>query len=89
MPGSFKGPGGERYAPQISVSIFARGLLKALQTRVFLAPLDVIKDDPLVRAIADPERIRTLIASRDPGDSKLYRWDVRLRGAGESVFIEI
>jgi len=89
MPGSFKGPGGERYAPQISVSIFARGLLKALQTRVFLAPLDAIKDDPLVCAIGDPERIRTLIASRDPGDPKLYRWDVRLRGAGEAVFIEI
>jgi protocatechuate 3,4-dioxygenase alpha subunit len=89
MPGSFQGPGGERYAPQISVSIFARGLLKALRTRVFLAPLDMIKDDPLVRAIGDPERVRTLIASRDPGDPKLYRWDVRLRGAGEAVFIEI
>ena len=89
MPGSFKGPGGERYAPQISVSIFARGLLKALQTRVFLAPLDVIKDDPLVRAIGDLERLRTLIASRDRGDPKLYHWDVRLRGAGEAVFIEI
>jgi protocatechuate 3,4-dioxygenase alpha subunit len=89
MPGAFKDAGGERYAPQISVRIFARGLLKALQTRVFLAPLDVIKDDPLVRAIGDPERIRTLIASRDPGDPKLYRWDVRLRGAGEAVFIEI
>jgi protocatechuate 3,4-dioxygenase, alpha subunit len=89
MPGSFQRPGGERYAPQISVSIFARGLLKALRTRVFLAPLDMIKDDPLVRAIGDPERVRTLIASRDPGDPKLYRWDVRLRGAGEAVFIEI
>ena len=41
MPGSFKGPGGETYAPQISVAIFARGLLKALHTRVFLAPIDL------------------------------------------------
>src|SRR5206468_1581908 len=46
MPGSFKGPGGETYAPQISVAIFARGLLRALHTRVFLAPLEVVKDDP-------------------------------------------
>ena len=89
MPGSFKGPGGETYAPQISVSIFARGLLKAARTRVFLAPLDAIKDDPLVRAIGDPERVRTLIAARDAADPRLYRWDVRLRGAGEAVFIEI
>ena len=88
MPGSFRGPGGEAYAPQISVTIFARGLLKAVQTRVLLAPLDAIKDDPLARAIADPDRLRTLIATRDPNDPKVYRWDVRLRGAGEAVFIE-
>jgi len=88
MPGSFKGPGGETHAPQISVSIFARGLLKALQTRVFLVPLEAVKDDPLARAIGDPERLRTLIATRDSKDPKLYRWDVRLRGAGEAVFIE-
>jgi len=88
MPGPFKGPGGETYAPQLSVTIFARGLLKAVRTRVFLAPIDAIKDDPLARAIGDTERLRTLIATRDPGDPQIYRWDVRLRGAGEAVFIE-
>jgi protocatechuate 3,4-dioxygenase, alpha subunit len=88
MPGSFKGLGGETYAPQISVAIFARGLLKALHTRVFLAPLEVIKDDPLALAIGDPDRLRTLVAIRDSKDPKVYRWDVRLQGAGEAVFIE-
>jgi protocatechuate 3,4-dioxygenase, alpha subunit len=88
-PGSFKGPGGEAYAPQISVAIFARGLLKALHTRVFLAPIDLIKDDPLARAIGDLERLRTLVATPDARDPKIYRWDVRLRGAGEAVFIEL
>ena len=87
-PGSYKGPNGESYAPQISVAIFARGLLKALHTRVFLAPLDLVKDDPLARAIGDPERLRTLVATPEP-DKKGYRWDVRLRGAGEAVFIEL
>ena len=88
MPGSFRGPGGETYAPQVSVAIFARGLLKALHTRVFLAPLAAVKDDPLARAIGDLDRLRTLIATRDGNDPKVYRWDVRLRGAGEAVFIE-
>ena len=87
MPGPFKGAGGETYAPQISVAIFARGLLKALHTRVFLSPLELIKDDPLARAINDPARLRTLIATRDAKDPKTYRWDVRLRGDGEAVFI--
>lgn len=88
-PGSYKGPNGETYAPQISVAIFARGLLKALHTRVFLAPIDLVKDDPLARAIGDSERLRTLVATADPKDPKTYRWDVRLRGAGEAVFIEL
>ena len=88
-PARSRAPGGETYAPQISVTIFARGLLKAVQTRVFLAPLDAIKDDPLARAIGDPDRLRTLVAQRDPGNPKIYRWDVRLQGAGETVFIEL
>jgi protocatechuate 3,4-dioxygenase alpha subunit len=89
MPGSFRGPAGDTYAPQLSVTIFARGLLKAVQTRVFLAPLEAIAADPLARAIGDPDRLRTLIAQRDPGAANIYRWDVRLQGHGETVFIEL
>ena len=88
MPGPFTGPGGVRYAPQLSVMIFARGLLKAVRTRVFLAPLDAIKDDPLAQAIGDLDRLRTLVAARDGDNPSLYRWDVRLQGTGESVFLE-
>jgi len=88
-PGPFTGPDGEAYAAQLSVTIFARGLLKAVRTRVFVAPLDAIKDDPLARAIDDPDRLRTLVATRDPHDPRIYRWDVRLQGAGETVFIEL
>ena len=88
LPGAFTGPGRESYAPQLSITIFARGLLKAVRTRVFLAPLEAIKDDPLARAIGNLERLGTLVATRDPHDPKIYRWDVRLQGAGETVFIE-
>jgi protocatechuate 3,4-dioxygenase alpha subunit len=89
LPGPFRGPGGETYAPQLSVAIFARGLLKALHTRVFLAPLALVQDDPLARAIGDPARLGTLIAARDERDPRTYRWDVRLRGPGEAVFLEL
>ena len=89
MPGAYTAPGGQRYAPQLNVMIFARGLLKAVTTRVFLADLGEIKDDPLARAIGDPERLRTLVAARDPNDPSRYRWDVRLQGEGETVFIEL
>ena len=88
VPGSFTSPGGEVFAPQISVTIFARGLLKAVQTRVFLAPLEAIKDDPLARVLANSDRLSTLIATRDPDDPTIYRWDVRLQGSADTVFID-
>jgi len=88
MPGGYQGPGGERYAPQISVTIFVRGLLKGVQTRVFLASLDVIKDDFLVRALGNSDRLSTLVATRDPNNPKIYRWNVQLQGGGETVFID-
>ena len=89
MPAAYTDPGGQTYAPQLHVMIFARGLLKAVCTRVFLADPGTIKDDPLARAIGNPDRLRTLVAARDPKDPKLYRWDVRLQGEGETVFIEL
>jgi protocatechuate 3,4-dioxygenase alpha subunit len=70
------------------VTIFARGLLKAVQTRVFLASLDAIKDDPLAHVLANSDRLSTLVATRDPNDPKIYRWDVRLQGSAETVFID-
>lgn len=89
MPGRYTAHDGRTYAPQLNVMIFARGLLKAVCTRVFLAGLDAIKDDPLARAVGSPDRMTTLVAARDPGDPKLFRWDVRLQGEGETVFIEL
>ena len=88
-PGAYTAPDGERYAPQLSVLVFARGLLKPVRTRVFLSELDAIKDDPLARAIGDADRLRTLVAARDASDPRTYRWDIRLQGAAETVFIEI
>jgi protocatechuate 3,4-dioxygenase alpha subunit len=87
MPGAYTGPGGERYAPQLHVTIFSRGLLKAVRTRVFLAGLNAIGDDPLARAVGNPDRLKTLVAARDSKDPTLYRWDIRLQGEGETVFI--
>ena len=86
MPGACTGATGEKYAPQIHVTIFARGLLKAVRTRVFLAPPEAIKEDPLGRAAG--ARSTTLVAVRDAGDPGIWRWDVRLQGNDETAFIE-
>lgn len=70
-------------APAIDVTIFARGLLKALRTRVYLASRDAVRGDPAMAKLADSPRLDTLIATRD---GREYRWEVRLQGERETVF---
>ena len=74
-------PGGK--APSIDVSIFARGLLKPLRTRVYFSP-DAARADPDIASIAGSPRLATLVAKA--AGSGEYRWDVRLQGEGETVF---
>ncbi len=71
-------------ARRIESPIFARGLLKALRTRVYLAPEDKVRADPALKPIASSPRVKTLVATATGAGE--YRWDVRLQGEGETVF---
>ncbi|MFE0926246.1 protocatechuate 3,4-dioxygenase subunit alpha [Streptomyces mutabilis] len=73
-------------APYVSVCVFARGLLVHLYTRIYL-PGDrvALAADPLLSRV-DAERRDTLIAA-DEGNGT-YRFDIRLQGEGETVFLE-
>ncbi|MFG2574858.1 protocatechuate 3,4-dioxygenase subunit alpha [Streptomyces sp. NPDC048481] len=73
-------------APHLSVCVFARGLLVHLFTRIYLPGDDAaLAADPLLRRV-DPARRDTLVATREP--SGTYRFDIRLQGEGETVFLE-
>ncbi|WP_405989483.1 protocatechuate 3,4-dioxygenase subunit alpha [Streptomyces sp. NBC_00986] len=73
-------------APYLSACVFARGLLVHLFTRIYL-PGDeaALAADPLLSGL-DAARRDTLIA-RDDGKGT-YRFDIRLQGEGETVFLE-
>ncbi len=72
-------------APFIAMVVFARGLLNRLFTRVYLPDdADVLARDPFLSSLEEGRR-STLIATRD-GDGS-YRFDVRLQGEGETVFL--
>ncbi|MGW0985973.1 protocatechuate 3,4-dioxygenase subunit alpha [Streptomyces sp. NPDC002486] len=75
-----------RNAPYLSVCVFARGLLVHLYTRIYL-PDDaaVLAADPLLASLADARR-DTLIATEEGNGT--YRFDIRLQGEGETVFLE-
>lgn len=61
--------------------MFARGLTHHLFTRAYLAD----GADPLLDALP-AERRATLVAAEDA--PRTYRFDIRLQGEGETVFLE-
>ena len=73
----------EGAAPFIAMTVFARGLLNRLFTRIYLPGHDEIGSDPLL-ATLPADRRSTLIARRD-ADGLVF--DVTLQGAGETVFL--
>ncbi len=73
-------------APYVSVFVFARGLLTHLFTRLYLPGDDAaLAADPLLSRV-DEERRGTLIAAEEGNGT--YRFDIRLQGEGETVFLE-
>jgi protocatechuate 3,4-dioxygenase alpha subunit len=43
----------------------------------------------VLRLIEQPERRKTLIARRAPGDGNTYVFDIHLQGAEETVFFDV
>ncbi|WP_105971314.1 protocatechuate 3,4-dioxygenase subunit alpha [Streptomyces geranii] len=74
-------PPGNTGLPYISVCVFARGLLHHLYTRAYLAD----GADPLLDSLPAGRRA-TLVAAE--GERRTYRFDIRLQGEGETVFLE-
>ncbi|MBL6458504.1 protocatechuate 3,4-dioxygenase subunit alpha [Belnapia sp. T6] len=85
-PGAVRAEGNAFQAPHVVVSLFARGLLKQLVTRLYFAGEPLNEQDPVLSAVP-PDRRGTLIA-RPEGDGA-WRLDMRLQGEGEMVFLEI
>jgi protocatechuate 3,4-dioxygenase, alpha subunit len=83
-PGGVPAADGSPQAPHIDVSIFARGLLQRLVTRIYFADEEAANAvDPVLASIAEPRRTSSMIARAVPGG---YRLDVRLQGEEETVF---
>ena len=75
-PGACKGR-----APHINFLLLYSGLMRQLQTVMFFEP----SDDPVLLAVEAPRRAR-LIAQKKGAAS--YRFDIRLRGEGETPFFD-
>jgi protocatechuate 3,4-dioxygenase alpha subunit len=87
-PGRVPGPGNTLQAPHINVSVFARGLLKRLSTRVYFAGDPAHSEDPVL-ALVPEHRRATLFARPDPGRDRGWIQEIRMRGEGETVFFDV
>ncbi|HEX2333709.1 MAG TPA: protocatechuate 3,4-dioxygenase subunit alpha [Burkholderiales bacterium] len=84
-PGRVPGPDGKLQAPHITVTLFMRGLLKQLQTRIYFPDDPANADDPVLNLIP-PERRGSLIAKRRADGE--FEWNVVLQGRNETVFFD-
>ncbi len=92
-PGRLPLPGGRAEAPHLDVSVFARGLLDRLVTRIYFPDEEAANlADPVLRSIEDPGRRATLVAVAQAGQPGEFRFDIRLQGrgmCGETVFFYV
>ncbi|MFL5257398.1 MAG: protocatechuate 3,4-dioxygenase subunit alpha [Rhodopila sp.] len=86
-PGPVAGVGNAQQAPHIAITIFARGLLNALTTRLYFQDEPLNETDPVLSLIEDAARRRTLIAR--PVAPGTWQLDIRLQGDNETVFMEV
>ena len=86
-PGPLPAPDGGLEAPHLDVSVFARGLLNRLVTRIYFPDeADANAADPLLASIADPAARARLVAVAD-GDRLWF--DIGLQGERETPFLGI
>ena len=77
-------------APHIAVIVTMRGLLNHAFTRLYFDDERETNARDAVLASVSPERRDTLIARREklPG-GVIYRFDIRMQGAQETVFLDL
>ena len=90
-PGAVPGRKGTTQAPHIALIIFARGINMGLNTRVYFEDeAEANAQDPVLKGIEWAPRRQTLIAKRIDRDGEVvYRFDIRIQGEDETVFLDI
>jgi|SRR6185437_14921324 len=87
-PGRIPGNDGTLQAPHTNASVFARGVLKRLATRIYFAGNPANAEDPIL-ALVPAERRSTLLAQPDDTDKSRWLFDIHLCGEKETVFFDV
>ncbi|MCW2698569.1 MAG: pcaG [Blastococcus sp.] len=86
-PGRVPDGHGGLQSPHVDVSVFARGLLDRVVTRIYFADeAEANAEDVVLRSLPDDAARQTLLAT--PGEDG-YTLDIRLQGERETVFFAV
>jgi protocatechuate 3,4-dioxygenase, alpha subunit len=87
-PGPVPGPNGKQQAPHLAVSVFMRGVLRRLVTRMYF-PDDERNSGDHILNLVEAARRTTLIAKNTADDPASLEWNVVLQGPEETVFFDL
>jgi protocatechuate 3,4-dioxygenase, alpha subunit len=87
-PGRVPWNNGAMQAPHINVSVFARGVLRRLATRIYFVGDPANAEDPVL-ALVPSERRATLLTRNSADDPSNWRFDIHLCGEHETVFFDV
>jgi protocatechuate 3,4-dioxygenase alpha subunit len=88
-PGPVPGPGDSPRAPHLNLTVFARGMLLHVFTRIYFDDEPANEADSVLSRVEEGRR-GTLVARREKsGDKAVYRFDIHLQGENETVFFDI
>jgi len=89
-PGPVPGPDGNEneQAPHLLVSVFMRGVLRRLVTRIYF-PDEPRNSADFILNLVEPARRSTLIAKKTAGGPGPLEWNVVLQGSAETVFFDL
>ncbi len=87
-PGRVAGRDGALQAPHINVTVFMRGMLRHLNSRIYF-PGDPANAQDAVLGTVPESRRATLVARPVGGKAGALEWNVHLQGPDETVFFDV
>jgi protocatechuate 3,4-dioxygenase alpha subunit len=84
-PGPVAGPDGKQQAPHLVVTVFMRGMLRHLITRMYF-PDEALNETDAVLQQVPVDRRRTLVAAA--AGKSILEWNVVSQGPTETVFFD-
>ena len=88
-PGAVRFDDKQLQAPHICITVFSRGILNHLVTRLYFADEPTNESDPILQRVPEQRRATLLASRHQEGTSTVYRLNIVMQGEDETVFFNV